>query len=241
MMAGSASAVACDNAIEKGRRVASHLLEVAANDVEFAGGTFSVAGTDIRLPILELAKRARETADLPDDLKGGLDNVGDFTSPQMSFPNGCHVCEVEIDPATGSVSIVGYAAVDDVGNIVHEVIVDGQTHGGIAQGLGQVLGEHVRYSDDGQLINATFMDYRMPRAEDVPALKTAHHSVPCTTNPLGVKGAGESGVAGSLPSAMNAVIDALALRGIDHFDLPASPDRIWAALAQAGDHSSQRS
>jgi carbon-monoxide dehydrogenase large subunit len=233
MMAGSASAIACDNAIEKGRRLAGHLFEVAATDVEFASGRFSVAGTDIRLPILELAKRMKEIANLPDDLRDGLDNVGDFTSPQMSFPNGCHVCEVEIDPATGIVSVVGYAAVDDVGNIVHEVIVDGQTHGGIAQGLGQVLGEHVRYSADGQLLNATFMDYRMPRAEDVPALKTAHHSVPCTTNPLGVKGAGESGVAGSLPSAMNAVIDALASRGIDQFDLPASPDRIWAVLARA--------
>ena len=233
MMAGSASAIACDKAIEKGCRVAGHLFEVAASDVEFAGGTFSVAGTDIRLPILDLAKRARETANLPEDLKGGLDNVADFTSPQMSFPNGCHVCEVEIDPATGIVSVVGYAAVDDVGNIVHEVIVNGQTHGGIAQGLGQVLGEHVRYSENGQLLNATFMDYRMPRANDVPDLRTAHHSVPCTTNPLGVKGAGESGVAGSLPSAMNAVVDALATRGIDHFDLPASPDRIWAALTQA--------
>jgi carbon-monoxide dehydrogenase large subunit len=233
MMAGSASVVACDKAIEKGRRVAGHLFEVAANDVEFSGGTFSVAGTDIRLPILELALRARGTANLPEDLKGGLDNVADFTSPQMSFPNGCHVCEVEIDPATGIVSVVGYAAVDDVGNIVHEVIVDGQTHGGIAQGLGQVLGEHLHYSEDGQLLNATFMDYRMPRANDVPDLRTAHHSVPCTTNPLGVKGAGESGVAGSLPSAMNAVVDALASRGINHFDLPASPDRIWAALTQA--------
>jgi aerobic carbon-monoxide dehydrogenase large subunit len=232
MMAGSASAVACDNAIEKGRRIAGHLFEVAATDVEFARGVFAVAGTDIRLPILELAERARKTLNLPDDLKGGLDNVADFTSPQMSFPNGCHVCEVEIDPATGNVSVVAYAAVDDVGNIVHEVIVDGQTHGGIAQGLGQVLGEHVRYTNDGQFLNATFMDYRMPRADDVPELKTAHHSVPCTTNPLGVKGAGESGVAGSLPSAMNAVIDALASRGIDHFDLPASPDRIWEALAQ---------
>ena len=233
MMAGSASAIACDNAIEKGRRVAGHLFEVAATDVEFASGTFSVAGTDIRLPVLELAKRARETANLPGDLKGGLDNVADFTSLQMSFPNGCHVCEVEIDPATGIVSVVAYTAVDDVGNIVHEVIVDGQTHGGIAQGLGQVLGEHIRYSADGQLLNATFMDYRMPRADDVPKLRTAHHSVPCTTNPLGVKGAGESGVAGSLPSAMNAVIDALAARGINHFDLPASPDRIWTALTQA--------
>ena len=233
MMAGSASVIACDNAVGKGRRVAGHLFEVAASDVEFAGGTFAVAGTDIRLSILELAKRARETEDLPEDIKGGLDNIADFTSPQMSFPNGCHVCEVEIDPATGIVSVVGYTAVDDVGNIVQEVIVDGQTHGGIAQGLGQVLGEHVRYSEEGQLLNATFMDYRMPRADDIPELRTAHHSVPCMTNPLGVKGAGESGVAGALPSAMNAVIDALASRGISHFDLPASPDRIWAALTQA--------
>jgi carbon-monoxide dehydrogenase large subunit len=232
MMAGSASAIACDMAIDKGRRIASQIFEVAAGDIEFSGGIYKVAGTDLKMPILELAQKARSVADLPDDLKNGLDSMGDFTSPQMSFPNGCHVCEVEIDPATGIVSVVAYAAVDDVGNIVHEVIVDGQTHGGIAQGLGQVLGEHVRYSTDGQLLNATFMDYRMPRAGDVPELRMAHHSVPCTTNPLGVKGAGESGVAGSLPSAMNAVIDALSLRGIDHFDLPASPDRVWAALAQ---------
>ena len=156
--------------------------------------------------------------------------MADFVSPQMSFPNGCHVCEVEIDPQTGVAAVVGYVAVDDVGNIVHQTIVDGQTHGGIAQGLGQVLGEHVLYGDGGQLLNASFMDYVMPRADDVPRFTTAHHSVPCTTNPLGVKGAGESGVAGSLPSAMNAIIDALAQRGVDHFDLPASPQRIWRAL-----------
>ena len=167
---------------------------------------------------------------MPEELKGGLDTVGEFTSPQMSFPNGCHVCEVEIDPETGVVSVVGYAAVDDVGTIIHETVVDGQTHGGIAQGLGQVLGEHVRYGDDGQLLNASLMDYALPRAADMPVMSTAHHSVPCTTNPLGVKGAGESGVAGSLPSAMNAVLDALAARGIDHFDLPASPQRVWQAI-----------
>jgi carbon-monoxide dehydrogenase large subunit len=232
MMAGSASALACDAAIEKGRRLAAHLLEVAASDVEFAAGSFSVAGTDLKLPILELARRAREADNLPDELAGGMDAVAEFVSPQMSFPNGCHVCEVEIDPATGTVAVVGYAAVDDVGTVIHGPIVDGQTHGGVAQGLGQVLGEHVRYGDDGQLINASFMDYVMPRADDLAPLRTAHHSVPCTTNPLGVKGAGESGVAGSLPSAMNAIVDALAAHGIDHLDLPASPQRVWQALQQ---------
>jgi carbon-monoxide dehydrogenase large subunit len=230
MMAGSASVLACDGAIEKGRRIASHLLEVAVGDVEFSAGAFAVAGTDLKIPILELAQRAREASDLPEELGGGLDTVGEFTSPQMSFPNGCHVCEVEVDPDTGVVCVVGYAAVDDVGNIVHETVVDGQTHGGIAQGLGQVLGEHVRYGEDGQLLNASLMDYAMPRAAGMPVMSTAHHSVPCTTNPLGVKGAGESGVAGALPSAMNAVIDALAQKGIDHFDLPASPQRIWHVL-----------
>jgi aerobic carbon-monoxide dehydrogenase large subunit len=230
MMAGSASAVACDTAIERGRRIASHLLEVAAADVEFASGTFSVGGTDLSIPILELAKRVRTTPNLPDDLKAGLDNTAEFTSPQMSFPNGCHVCEVEIDPQTGATEIVGYVAVDDVGTVIHEIIVDGQTHGGIAQGLGQVLGEHVRYGDDGQLLNASFMDYAMPRADGMPSMTTALHAVPCTNNPLGVKGAGESGVAGSLPSAMNAIIDALSSRGVGHIDLPASPARIWSAL-----------
>jgi carbon-monoxide dehydrogenase large subunit len=234
MMAGSASALACDAAVDKGRRIASQIFEVATGDIEFAGGVYKVTGTDLKMPILELSQKACSIANLPDDLKNGLDSMGDFTSPQMSFPNGCHVCEVEINPATGVVEVVGYVAVDDVGNIIHEVIVDGQTHGGIAQGLGQVLGEHVMYGTDGQLINASFMDYVMPRATDIPHLATAHHSVPCTTNPIGVKGAGESGVAGSLPSAMNAVIDALSARGIEHFDLPASPQRVWTALREAG-------
>ena len=173
MMAGSASANACDAAIGKGRRLAAHLFEVAPADVEFAGGTFSVAGTDLKIDILALAQRARSTANLPDDLQGGLDTVADFVSPQMSFPNGCHVCEVEIDPQTGVTAIVGYVAVDDVGTIVHQTIVDGQTHGGVAQGLGQVLGEHVLYGDGGQLLNASFMDYVIPRADDVPQ----HHDL----------------------------------------------------------------
>ena len=230
MMAGNASAVACDNAIDKGRRVASHLWEVSTPDIEYAAGVFTVAGTDLRMPILELATRLRGLTNLPEELQGGLDNVAAFTSPQMSFPNGCHVCEVEIEPDTGVVKVVSYAAVDDVGNIIHEAIVNGQTHGGIAQGLGQVLGEQVCYGADGQLQNASFMDYSIPRATDMPVMKTAHHSVPCLNNPLGVKGAGESGVAGSLPSAMNAVLDALASEGIEHLDLPASPQRVWQVL-----------
>jgi carbon-monoxide dehydrogenase large subunit len=229
MMGGSAAVLACDEAIAKGRRLAEHLLEAAADDIEFDRGRFRVRGTDRTIDILEVAARAR-AGDLPADLAGGLDSVATFSSPQMSFPNGCHVCEVEIDPETGVVQVIGYAAVDDVGNILHETIVEGQIHGGVAQGLGQVLGEQVLYDDQGQLLTASFMDYPMPRAADVPALALDHHSVPCATNPLGAKGAGEAGVAGSLPSAMNAIVDALSTRGITAFDMPATPARVWAAL-----------
>lgn len=230
MMAGGATVKACGEAIDKGRRIASHLFEAAAADIEFAGGRFRVSGTDREIPILELAARARTGAELPRELAGGLDAVATFQSPQMSFPNGCHVCEVEIDPETGAVVVVGYAAVDDIGRIMHHAIVEGQIHGGVAQGLGQVLGEQVVYGEDGQLLTATFMDYMMPRADELPSLRVGHHVVPCTNNPLGVKGAGESGVAGSLPCAMNAVLDALARRGITHLDLPATPLRVWSAL-----------
>ncbi|MGH7413059.1 MAG: xanthine dehydrogenase family protein molybdopterin-binding subunit, partial [Candidatus Rokuibacteriota bacterium] len=190
MMAGSAAALACDAAIEKGRRVAAHIFEAAAPDVEFASGRFRVKGTDRVIGLLDLTARARALPGLPDDLRGGLDSTAKFVSPQMSFPNGCHVTEVEIDPETGAVAVVGYTAVDDVGHIVHETIVEGQIHGGIAQGLGQVLGEHVVYDEHGQLLTASFMDYMLPRAADLPALRVGHHGVPCTTNPLGVKGAG---------------------------------------------------
>jgi carbon-monoxide dehydrogenase large subunit len=230
MMAGSAAALACDAAVDKGRRVAAHYFEAAAEDIEFAAGRFRVTGTDRVIGLLDLAVRARALPELPPDLAGGLDSTAKFVSPQMSFPNGCHVSEVEIDPETGAVSVVGYAAVDDVGRIVHETIVEGQIHGGIAQGLGQVLGEHVVHDEHGQLLTASFMDYPLPRAEDLPALRVGHHGVPCATNPLGVKGAGESGVAGALPSAVNAVLDALAPRGVTALDLPMSPARVWSAL-----------
>ncbi|MGH7308743.1 MAG: xanthine dehydrogenase family protein molybdopterin-binding subunit [Candidatus Rokuibacteriota bacterium] len=222
MMAGSAAQLACDEAIAKGRRLAAHVLEAAVFDIEFADGRFRVAGTDRGIGILELAR-----------LGDGLDSTAKFVSPQMSFPNGCHVCEVEIDPDTGAVTVVGYAAVDDVGVIVHEAIVEGQIHGGVAQGLGQVLGEHVVYDESGQLLTGSFMDYMIPRADDLAELRVGHHGVACATNPLGVKGAGESGVAGSLPSAMNAILDALAGRGVRHLDLPMASARVWAALRDA--------
>ena len=151
----------------------------------------------------------------------------------MSFPNGCHVSEVEIDPETGLLTVVGYYAIDDVGNIFQQTIVEGQIHGGIAQGLGQILGEQVIYDDKGQLLTGSFMDYPMPRADEFPPFLIGFHSVPCTNNPLGAKGAGESGVAGALPSAFSAVIDALSTRGIKNFEMPATPSRIWSALQTA--------
>jgi carbon-monoxide dehydrogenase large subunit len=230
MMAGSAAALACDAAIDKGRRLTAHLLEAAPFDVEFSDGRFTVKGTDRAIGIFDLVRRARSLPNLPDDLAGGLDNTAKFVSPQMTFPNGCHVVEVEIEPDTGAVRVVGYAAVDDVGRVAHPVIVEGQIHGGVAQGLGQVLGERMVYNEAGQLLTASFMDYMLPRADELPALRVAHHVVPCTTNPLGVKGAGESGVAGSLPAGVNAVLDALASRGVGHLDLPMTPARVWAAL-----------
>jgi carbon-monoxide dehydrogenase large subunit len=222
MMAGSATALACDAAIDKGRHLAAQLFEAAPFDVDFTDGRFHVKGSDRAIGILDLARRAGHA--------GALDSTAKFVSPHMSFPNGCHVTEVEIDPDTGAVRVVGYAAADDVGRVAHPVIVEGQIHGGVAQGLGQVLGEQVVYDEAGQLLTASFMDYMLPRAEDLSDLRVGHHEVPCTTNPLGVKGAGESGVAGSLPSAVNAVLDALASRGVTHLDLPMTPARVWAAL-----------
>lgn len=224
MMVGGAMGLAADEAIRKGKDVAAELLEAAAADIEYGKGEFRVAGTDRRLGWRELAQK-----------KGNLLNtVATFSAPEMSFPNGCHVCEVEIDPETGVVSVVAYAAVDDVGHVVHPTIVEGQIHGGVAQGLGQVLGEQLVYGEDGQLLTASFMDYTMPRADDLPMLTLGHHVAPCTTNPLGAKGAGESGVAGSLPAGVNAVLDALAARGVTHLDMPMTPQRVWQALQEGG-------
>ncbi len=229
IMTGSAMANTCDAVIVKGKRAAGHLLEAAAADIEFADGRFRVAGTDRGIALVELAARLKTLTDRPADVPDSLDSEEEYSAPDQFFPNGCHVCEIEIDPDTGRLTVDRYTAVDDVGIVINPMIVHGQVHGGVAQGLGQALGEAIRYGADGQLLTGSFMDYAMPRADEQPAMAVDFHEVPCPTNPLGVKGVGEAGMVGALPAAMNAVADALAQRGrrID-FDMPATPENSGA-------------
>jgi carbon-monoxide dehydrogenase large subunit len=231
-MASGAISVTSDAVIAKGMALASHVLEAAEADIEYSDGEFRVSGTDRAVDIFALAAQAG-SADLPDGAPDSLDSEEDFTSPEQTYPNGCHICEVEIDPETGVINVLNYIAVDDCGTVINPMIVHGQVHGGVAQGLGQVLGEHAVYDDDGQLLSGSFMDYMMPRATDMPDMKLGFHSVPCTTNPVGAKGAGEAGTTGALAAGMNAVVDALSARGITELDMPATPPRVWAALHRA--------
>ena len=233
MMAGGASALACDEAIRRGKAIAAHLLEASPEDIGFSGGLFRIVGTDRTIHILDISARLTKLRGLPDDVPSTLSNVANFTSPAMTYPNGCHICEIEIDPDTGAIRVLRYTAVDDIGVILDTAIVEGQIIGGIAQGLGQVLGERLQYGEDGQLRNASLMDTPLPHAGTIPAIAIGHHVVPCRTNPLGVKGAGESGVTGSLSAATNAILHALATRGVAALDLPFTPARVWAALNKA--------
>jgi carbon-monoxide dehydrogenase large subunit len=231
IMAGSAIAIAGDAVIEKGRALASHVLEVSKADLEFRDGSFCVRGTDISIGLLDLAMRVRSLRNLPPDLPATLDSTGEFTAPGLHHPNGSHVCEVEIDPETGKVDVVAYCAVDDVGTIINPLIVHGQIHGGVAQGIGQVLLERIAYDDDGQLITGSLMDYGLPRADNLPALNVDFHPTPSTKNPIGVKGTGECGVTGSIPAVLNAVNDALARAGAaTAIGLPVTPEKIWRSL-----------
>ena len=231
IMAGSAIAIAGDAVIEKGRALASHVLEVSKADLEFRDGSFRVRGTDISIGLLDLAMRVRTLRDLPPELPATLDSTGEFTAPGLHHPNGSHVCEVEIDPETGKVDVVAYCAVDDVGTIINPLIVHGQIHGGVAQGIGQVLLERIGYDDDGQLITGSLMDYGLPRADNLPALNVDFHPTASTKNPIGVKGSGECGVTGSIPAVLNAVNDALARAGAaTAIGLPATPEKIWRSL-----------
>jgi carbon-monoxide dehydrogenase large subunit len=231
IMAGSAIAIAGDAVIEKGRSLASHVLEVSKADLEFRDGSFCVRGTDISIGLIDLAMRVRSLRDLPPDLPATLDSTGEFTAPGLHHPNGSHVCEVEIDPETGKVDVVAYCAVDDVGTIINPLIVHGQIHGGVAQGIGQVLLERIAYEGDGQLITGSLMDYCLPRAGDLPALNVDFHPTPSTKNPIGVKGSGECGVTGSIPAVLNAVNDALARAGAaTAVGLPVTPEKIWRFL-----------
>jgi carbon-monoxide dehydrogenase large subunit len=226
---GGAMTAACDRAIETGQAIAAHLLEASVRDVVYEGGRFRIAGTD-RVLTLQAVAAAAGGRDWPEDLPRSLDTDLDYEAEEPTFPNGCHVCEVEIDPETGIVRLLRYAGVDDVGRVINPMIVDGQMHGGVAQGAGQALGEHCRYDAGGQLLSGSFMDYALPRAADLPAFDFAYHPVPCRTNVLGVKGAGESGTIGAIPTVANAVMDALRQAGVPAFDMPATPLRVWTLL-----------
>ena len=218
--------------IEKGKRAAAHLMEAAEGDIEFGNGRFTIAGTDRSIDIIELAKRMR-SGKMPDGVPSSLD-VDHTTDPVPStFPNGCHVAEVEIDPETGVIHIVRYTGVNDFGVIVNPMIVAGQLHGGVAQGIGQALMEEVSYDSSGQPITGSFMDYAMPRAEDIPLMEIGDHPVPAKSNPLGTKGCGEAGCAGSLCTIVNAAIDALSEFGITHLDMPLTSERVWRAIEDA--------
>ncbi|HEX6414940.1 MAG TPA: xanthine dehydrogenase family protein molybdopterin-binding subunit [Burkholderiales bacterium] len=228
---GSALHAASEKIVAKGRRIAAHLLEAAAADIEFKDGVFRVAGTDRAVTFAQVAGAAYVPHNYPlDVLEPGLDETAFYDPPNFAFSNGVHLCEVEVDPETGAVAIVRYCAVDDVGTVINPMIVEGQVHGGLAQGIGQALAERAAY-EDGQLVSATFMDYALPRAGDLPFFATeCDESQPCTHNPLGAKGCGESGTIGAPAAVISALLDALQ---IDDLEMPATPESIWKAVMRA--------
>ncbi|HUT48078.1 MAG TPA: xanthine dehydrogenase family protein molybdopterin-binding subunit [Alphaproteobacteria bacterium] len=230
MASGTAILTASDEVIEQGRAFAGHFLEAAVADIEFGNGAFRVAGTDRAIGIMDLAARIREAGPLPDDLPASLDAELVVDSPPSAFPNGCHIAEIEIDAETGVAKVVRYAVVDDFGVLVNPMLVEAQVHGGVVQGIGQALGERVVYDEGGNLASGSFMDYALPRADELPSFSFGSHEVPAATNPLGSKGCGEGGTSGALPAVMNAVNDALASRDVAAIDMPATPERVWRAL-----------
>jgi aerobic carbon-monoxide dehydrogenase large subunit len=234
MFVGTALSESAAIVIERGKQIASHVLEASVNDIEFETGRFVIAGTDRSIGLIELAARLRTGLKLPDGVPTSLDVDHVVKDPVPSaFPNGCHIAEVEIDPQTGSARVVRYTAVNDLGTVVNPLLVEGQVQGGVMQGLGQVLMEKAIYDADGQLVTGSFMDYAMPRAHDAPMINVLNHPVPTRSNPLGAKGCGEAGTSGGLPSVANAVIDALSEYGIRHLEMPMTPARIWQAIEEA--------
>jgi carbon-monoxide dehydrogenase large subunit len=230
---GQAIVEASAKVVEKGKQIAAHVLEASAEDIEFRRGRFVIAGTDRSVGIMELAEKLRTGLKLPEGTPSDL-NVSHVTDGVPSaFPNGCHVAEIEIDPLTGVVEVVKYSAVNDFGTVINPLLVEGQIHGGVVQGIGQALMENVSYDSEGQLLTGSYMDYAMPRAKNAPMFDVVSHPVPATSNPLGTKGCGEAGCAGALTSVMNAIVDALSEHGITHIDMPASPARVWQALQGA--------
>jgi carbon-monoxide dehydrogenase large subunit len=227
---GNALRRAADAIVEKAKPMAAMMLEAAAGDIEFTDGRFRIVGTDRALPLPDVAKAFYRPVMLPPQFDVGLEASGTFAAEPPNYPNGCHVCEVEIDPETGVVTLARYVAVDDVGKVMNHLLCEGQIHGGVAQGVGQALMEAIVFDSGGQLLTGSFQDYAMPRAEDFPELVSELAEVPARTNPLGVKGAGEAGATGAPPAVVSAILDALRPLGIEHIDMPATPNRIWAGI-----------
>lgn len=232
-MGSAALMMAADKVIEKGREIAAHMLEAATADIEFGEGTFTVAGTDRAVGLDAVIKSAFTPASLPEGIEPGMVEQAAYRGALPSYPNGCHACEVEIDPETGTVRVLNYVVVDDFGTVLNPLLVKGQVHGGVAQGAGQILLEDTLYDETGQLLTASFMDYGMPRADDLCNFEVKPNPVPTATNPLGVKGVGEAGAVGAMPAVMNAIMDAIGPLGIRDLDMPASPPRVWKAIRDA--------
>ncbi len=231
---GTAVTFAVEKVIEKGRAIAAHHFEAAPADVEFAAGRFTVVGTDRTLDLAAVATLAADPAALPEGMAPGLDELAEFQPSDVTYPNGCHLCEVEIEQETGRVRVVNYVAAEDIGTVLYPTLVHGQIHGGVVQGIGQAVGEAIVYQEgSGQLTTGSFNDYAMPVAAEIPPIRILSQPVPTALNPLGAKGVGEAGTVGALAATMNAVCDALAPLGVRHLDMPASPLRVWQALQEA--------
>ena len=231
---GSAVNIAAERIVTKAKAIAAHVLQIDAADVNLADGVFSSPKTNRTLTIREVAKEASDPTKLPKGMDVGLIATATYTAPVQNFPNGCHVCELEIDEETGEVEITRYSVVDDVGTVLNPLLLKGQIVGGVAQGVGQILMEDIKFDGDGQILTGSFMDYAMPRATDISAVEVKSNPVPTATNPLGVKGAGEAGCVGAMPAVANALVDALSHLGIRHVEMPATPERLWRAIKANG-------
>jgi aerobic carbon-monoxide dehydrogenase large subunit len=232
---GMSTKLAIDKVIERGKKIAAHLMEAAEADIDFTDGQFAIAGTDRNMTFKAVVKAGLE-GNVPPGMESGFDETARWKPPAGTFPNGAHVVELEIDPETGVPVLLRYIVVDDFGTVVNPLLLAGQVHGGVVQGVGQALLEGVTYDEaSGQLLTGSFMDYGMPRADHMPPIEFSFNIIPCKTNPLGIKGAGEAGAIGAPPAVINALVDALVPLGIDHIDMPATPPKIWAAI-QAVSH-----
>src|SRR6185436_999031 len=228
---GSALHEASLKIIDKGKQIAANLLEASAADIEFGDGQFRIVGTDRHVDLFDVAKAAKDPAKLPPGMEPGLDTTQVQNPAAATFPHGCHIAEIEIDPDSGITTILRSTIVDDFGAVINPMLLEGQVHGGVVQGIGQALLEETVYDEDsGQLLTGTFMDYAMPRADDLPNFSFSTRNVPCKANPLGVKGAGEAGAVGAPPALINAIVDATYQKGVRHIDMPATPKRVWEAL-----------